>query len=128
MLMDIFRRGRGIGSRVIKEAGDGLDYISNGGPLGAGKVLSQPGAVDQTSLPMHQTFYPTADGIEHLESQGEKASVPLRIMMSGNQTPRSYTSQTLQGGYKASSRQLNDSIKRAIEEGWISLNSKDAAL
>ncbi len=121
--MDLFRRGRSIGSRVIKEAGDGIDYISNGGPLGAGAQQGAP-----PTLTMDATFYPTAEGIEHLESQAESASIPLRIMMSSNQTPRSYATQTLQGGYKASSKQLNQSVQKAMEEGWISNNPKDAAL
>ena len=123
MLLELFRKGRRIGSRVIKEPGDGLDYLSNGGPLGVGTPREAP-----SSFPIDQTFYPTSEGIEHLESQGEDASVPLRIMMSKNQTPRAYASSTLQGGYSASSKQLNESVKRAMQEGWITTNPNDAAL
>ena len=123
MILDIFRKGKSIGSRVFKEAGDGLDYISNGGPLGVGtQEESSP------SISMDATFYPTSEGIEHLENQAESASIPLRIMMSSNQTPRAYASQTLQGGYKASTRQLQQSVQKAMEEGWISDNPRDAAL
>ena len=123
MLLDIFRKGRRLGSRVVKETTDGLDYLSNGGPLYQGK---QEGT--HSSFPMDQTFYPTSEGIEHLENEGENASVPLRIMMSSNQTPRNYANQTIQGGYSASSKQLNESVKRAMQEGWISHNPNDAAL
>ena len=123
MILDIFKKGKSIGSRVIKETTDGFDYISNGGPLAEGKETETP-----SSFSMDATFYPTSEGIEHLENEGEHASAPLRIMMSSNQTPRVYANLTLQGGYQASPKQLQQSIQKAMQEGWISNDSRDAAL